>query len=334
MPLEALRHDVTPAGLHYVLVHYDIPFVDADAWQLTVGGVVQRTLTLDLEAIRSLPRSSMVVTLECAGNGRALYDPRPVSQPWLLEAVGTAEWTGTPLRSVLAQSGIDERAMSVAFEGLDRGVEGETEQNYERGLTLEDALDGDVLLAYEMNGAPLPPQHGYPLRLVVPGWYGMASVKWLSRIEVLDHPFEGYQNQVSYRRRLTEDDPGRPVERMQVRSLMAPPGHPAFLPRTRHLMPGRVTLEGRAWSGAGAITRVEVSDDGSTWSDSMLDPQVSARAWRRWSFEWEARPGSYELSSRATDATGAMQPTTAEWNVGGYANNASQRVPVVVAPAD
>ena len=206
------------------------------------------------------------------------------------------------------------------------------EQAYERGLSLEDALAPDVLLAYEMNGAPLPAQHGHPLRLIVPGWYGMASVKWLSRIEVLDRPFEGYQNLVSYRRRRIEDEAGVPLDLMQVRSLMVPPGIPSFLPRTRHLTPGHVTLEGRAWSGAGAIARVEVSvDGGSTWSEAELDPAASAHAWRRWSFAWDATLGEHELSARATDETGATQPETADWNLGGYANNSWQRIPVLVA---
>jgi sulfane dehydrogenase subunit SoxC len=332
MPLEALALDRTPAGLHYVLVHYDIPFVDEDIWRLDVAGVVRQPLTLDLAAIRAFPKASHTVTMECAGNGRALYEERAVSQPWLLEAVGTAEWAGTPLRSVLEQAGLADGAKHIAFEGLDRGVEGGDEQSYERGLSLEDALAPDVLLAYEMNGAPLPPQHGHPLRLVVPGWYGMASVKWLSRIEVLDHPFEGYQNLVSYRRRDREDDPGQPLERMQVRSLMVPPGHPSFLPRTRHLEPGPVTLEGRAWSGAGPIVRVEVSiDGGSTWSDATLDAPRAPHVWRRWTFEWGAEIGEHVLATRATDEAGATQPETAEWNLGGYANNAWQRIPIIVA---
>ncbi len=335
MPLEALALDRTPVGLHYVLVHYDIPFVDEGAWRLDLGGAVLRPLSLDLEAIRALPKTSHTVTMECAGNGRALYEERPVSQPWLLEAVGTAEWTGVPLRSVLEQAGVGEDATHIAFEGLDRGIEGGVEQSYERGLSIENALAPDVLLAYEMNGAPLPPQHGHPLRLVVPGWYGMASVKWLSRIAVLDHPFEGYQNRVSYRRRLNDDDPGQPLERMHVRSLMVPPGHPSFLPRSRHLAQGPATLQGRAWSGAGSITQVEVSDDGgNTWSSAQLEPSGSAHAWRAWSFAWDATPGDHELVSRATDDAGARQPITADWNTGGYANNAWQRIPVVVTSPD
>jgi sulfane dehydrogenase subunit SoxC len=331
MPLEALRYDHTPIGLHYLLIHYDIPPVDPATWRLRVEGSVRRALGLTVEDLRAFPARTVAVTMECAGNGRALHAPRPVSQPWLLEAVGTAAWTGVPLRAVLEEAGLADDAVSVAFQGLDRGIEGGIEQRYERGLSRDEALGEDVLLAYEMNGVPLPPQHGFPLRLVVPGWYGMASVKWLARIEALDTPFEGYQNQVAYRWRGHEDDPGTPLSRMAVRSLMVPPGIPAFLPRTRHLPAGPVMLEGRAWSGSGQITRVELSTDaGRIWSDAALAAEAPPHAWRAWSFAWDAEPGNHELCSRATDATGATQPLTAAWNAGGYTNNAVQRLPVEV----
>ena len=176
---------------------------------------------------------TLAVTMECAGNGRAALSPRPLSQPWLLEAVGTAEWTGTPLRGLLEEAGVDEGAAEVLFRGADRGVEGGEEQQYERSLPLAEALREEVLLAYAMNGEPLPPQHGFPLRLVVPGWYGMTSVKWLERITVLDRPFEGYQQARGYRLRQTPEEAGEPVSRMVPRSLMVPPGIPDFATRER-----------------------------------------------------------------------------------------------------
>ena len=154
------------------------------------------------------------MTLECAGNGRALLSPRPVSQPWLLEAVGTAEWTGTPLSGLLEAAGVAEDAVEVVFRGLDRGIEGGEVQNYERSLSLSDALRDEVLVAWAMNGEPLPPQHGFPARLIVPGWYGMTSVKWLDRITVLDQPFDGYQQTRSYRLRQTPDEPGKALSRV------------------------------------------------------------------------------------------------------------------------
>jgi DMSO/TMAO reductase YedYZ molybdopterin-dependent catalytic subunit len=326
---------VTPAGLHYLLVHYDIPVVDAASWRLSIDGRVGRELSLSLEALRSRPAVTQAVTMECAGNGRARLAPRPLSQPWLLEAVGTAEWTGTPVRGLLEEAGVQEGAAEVLFRGLDRGVEGDEEQQFERSLPLAEALRDEVLLAYAMNGEPLPPQHGFPLRLVVPGWYGMTSVKWLERITVLDGPFEGYQQARGYRLRQTPDDDGEPVSRMLPRSLMVPPGIPDFRTRERMLEPGPCTLRGRAWSGFGPVKRVEVSTDGgATWSDARLGPQVSEWAWRRW--EWDldlSEPGAYELCCRATDSADKVQPLEAPWNLGGYANNEVQRVPVVVTRA-
>ena len=332
LPLEALAHEVTPIGLHYLLIHYDIPIVDAGAWRLSVGGRVERELSLSLEDLRERPAVTRAVTLECAGTGRAALSPRPVSQPWLLEAVGTAEWSGVPLAGLLEEAGIGDGAVEVLFSGLDRGFEGGVLQRYERSLTLEDALREEVLLAHAMNGQPLPPQHGFPLRLVVPGWYGMTSVKWLERITVLDEPFDGYQQARSYRLRQAPGDDGEPVTRMVPRSLMVPPGVPDFATRERRLELGPCTVRGRAWSGLGDVERVEVSTDGgASWSDARLGDRRSAWAWRGWEWDWEPRePGAYELCCRATDAAGNAQPLEAPWNLGGYANNSVQRVPVVV----
>ncbi len=330
-PLEGLRYPLTPAGLHYLLIHYDIPAVDPDGWRLEVGGAVRHPAALSLKELRSRPSVSLPVTLECAGNGRALLSPRPISQPWLAEAVGTAEWTGTPLRSILEQAGPQGGAVEVLFTGLDRGVEGGVEQDYERSLPLGEAMREEVLLAYEMNGQALLPQHGFPLRLIVPGWYGMTHVKWLARITLLTEPFEGYQQARGYRIRDSEEDPGTPVTRIRPRSLMVPPGFPDFLTRARFLDTGPCSLEGRAWSGLGPIVRVEVSvDGGATWFDAELGDAPSPFAWREWSFVWEATPGEHELRCRATDATDATQPLEPPWNVGGYENNAVQRVRVTV----
>src|SRR3712207_1412447 len=267
MPLEALRHEVTPVGLHYLLVHYDIPIVDPATWRLTLG-----EMELTLAEIEARPAVTRPVTMECAGNGRAKLAPRPVSQPWLLEAVGTAEWTGTPLAPLLEEAGLLDDAVDVVFTGLDAGVEAGLPQRYERALSVADALGPDVLLAYAMNGVDLPPQHGFPLRLLVPGWYGMTSVKWLHAITVVDEPYAGYQNVTAYRLRTDKDDPGEPVTRMVPRSLLTPPGVPDFMTRRRFLPAGEVTLSGRAWSGYGPIERVEVSvDGGASWAPAGLD---------------------------------------------------------------
>src|SRR6187402_578482 len=227
MPLEALRYPVTPVGLHYLLIHYDVPVVEPETWRLTVRG--ERELVLGLEELRARPAAEVTVTMECAGNGRAKLDPRPVSQPWLLEAVGTARWRGTPLGPLLEEAALAEGAVEVLFTGADEGREGGIDQHFQRSLSIEDAFTSDALLAYEMNGVPLPPQHGFPLRLIVPGWYGMTSVKWLTRIDVLDEPFGGYQQSQGYRLRQHEDEEGDPLNRMLPRSLMVPPGRPEFL---------------------------------------------------------------------------------------------------------
>ena len=333
MPLEALAYDVTPVGMHYLLIHYDVPRVDASSWRLEVDGHVAHPLSLSLDDLRARETVSADITFECAGNGRALLDPRPISQPWVLEAVGTGTWTGVPLAALLADAGIGDGAVEVLFTGLDRGVEGEVEQAYQRSLPLADALADDVLLAFGMNGGPLPPQHGFPLRLVVPGWYGMTNVKWLSRITLLDESFTGYQNARGYRFRRDPDEEGTAVTRMAVRSLMVPPGIPDFGTRRRFAEATAQVIEGRAWSGAGAIESVEVSDDGgATWQAANVEPASGPHAWQRWTFDW--RPGAageYELCCRATDSVGNRQPADPPWNLGGYANNAVQRVPVAVA---
>src|SRR5262249_26727921 len=221
------------------------------------------------------------VTMECAGNGRARLEPRPVSQPWLVEAVGTAEWTGVPLRDVLATAGPESTGVDVVFTGSDHGVERGVEQDYQRSLTVAEATEPDVLLAYAMNGAPLAPQHGYPVRLVVPGWYGMAHVKWLSRIEVIGESFTGFQQTVAYRSRQDADEIGDPVTRIAPRALMIPPGFPDFMSRARVVYAGSVELEGRAWSGRSAVARVDVSvDGGRSWAPAELDPPDDHRwAW-------------------------------------------------------
>ena len=334
MPLEALDWPLTPAGLHYLLIHYDIPRVDSAAWSLQVGGRVDRPLTLSLAELRARPPRTIAVTMECAGNGRARLEPRPVSQPWLVEAVGTAEWTGTPLRPLLEEAGLRDDVVEIVFTGLDHGMEGGIEQDYERSLAVAEASSDDVILSYEMNGQPLLPQHGFPLRLVVPGWYGMTNVKWLARITAVTEPFAGFQQAEGYRMLRDRDDPGTPVTRMAPRALMVPPGFPDFMTRRRFVGVGPCQIRGRAWSGNAPVTRVQVSADlGTTWFDATLDDaDLGPYAWRAWSWTWEpSTPGDYELWCRARDAAGNEQPVTADWNVKGYANNEVQRVPVTVA---
>ena len=329
--LEGLRHDITPIGLHYVLVHYDVPDVDVARWALGVEGEVATPLSLDLDALRAYPTVTLPVTLECAGNGRAHLEPRPVSQPWLDGAVGTAEWTGVRLRDVLEDAGPTDRAVDVVFTGADHGIERGVEQDYARGLSLAQALRPEVLLAYEMNGQPLPPQHGFPLRLLVPGWYGMASVKWLTSVRVIDREYDGFQNAVAYRFKQSMDEAGEPVSTIAPRALVAPPGFPDFGSRRRIADAGRIELHGRAWSGRGRVSAVEVSTDGgATWAPAELGPAEGDFAWRSWTFGWDAGPGDHELCVRAADDSGAIQPLQPAWNAQGMANNGVQRVAVHV----
>ena len=329
MPLEAMRYDLTPTGLHYLVAHWDIPVLDAASWRLEVGGHVGRTLAFSLDELRARPAETITITLECAGNGRGWLRPRPVSLPWLGEATATAEWRGVPLRDVLADSGLGPDALEVVFRGADGGIQGETEQVYARSLCVADAIRPEVLLAYEMNGRALEPQHGFPLRLVVPGWYGMASVKWLTSIDVVSEPFAGFQQAIAYRYQADADDTGKPVERQRVRALMVPPGFPDFFSRRRFVRPGAVELFGRAWSGHGAIEQVEVAVDGE-WADATLGPAAARFAWRGWTFHWDAAPGEHELACRARDAAGHVQPLDPPWNYQGMGNNVVQRVPVTV----
>jgi DMSO/TMAO reductase YedYZ molybdopterin-dependent catalytic subunit len=249
----------------------------------------------------------------------------------MVEAVSTAEWTGTTLAGVLRDAGVKSEAAELVFTGLDRGVQGDEIQDYQRALSLEDATGEEVLLAYEMNGRPLEPQHGYPLRLLVPGWYGMASVKWLCRIEATAKAFTGYQMVSTYRYSQTAEDSGAPVDLIRPRALMIPPGIPDFLTRTRLLEAGTITLSGRAWAGRVAVSGVQVSTDGGvTWGEAEIGPAVAPYAWRPWSYEWGARPGFHELCVRARDEKGNVQPVGQNWSYQGMGNNMAQRVPAIV----
>ena len=331
---ELLRLPFTPLGAHYVLTHFDVPTLNANDYTLAVGGLVSNPARISLDTIKSLSQVDQAVTMECAGTGRASLQPRPVYVPWTDTDVGTFQWTGTPLAPILKQAGLLDGAVEVLFTGWDRGVDLGVEHAYERSLPIEDALRPEVMLAWAANGQPLPPEHGYPLRLIVPSWYGMASVKWLRAITVLGEPFQGVQQAQVYRYQTGPDDPGLPVREKRVMSLLSPPGIPDLLSRWRFIPPGPVTLQGVAWSGGGQVTGVEfTTDGGSTWQSTDIESISSdPYAWVRWSTTWQASEGTYKLGCRATDASGATQPLDPQsiWNYQGNAINAVKWVGAVV----
>ena len=326
MPLEALRHDVTPVGLHYLLVHFDIPHTDASTWKLELGGLVTNRASFSIEELKRLPAKTLRVTMECAGNGRGQLSPRYPSVPWLEEGVSTAEWTGVPLREIVVPR---ENATQLVFHGADRGIDAGVEHHFARSLSVADAMDADVLVAYGMNGAALPPQHGAPLRLIVPRWYGMASVKWLRAIEAIDRPFDGLQQARSYHFRRVAGEQGEPCTRMRVNSLMAPPGIPDFYTRRRIVRAGPVEIVGRAWSGYAPVERVEFAVDGH-WSPAIVADERHAHGWKLWRFAWSAVPGEHEIACRATDAAGNVQPLEPPWDLTGFGNNGVQRIHITV----
>ena len=313
--LEALSGDVPPTGLHFVRSHFAMP---DHPGTLTIGGEVRNPLTLSLDDLRRRPAVTLANTLECAGNGRAFLDPPAPGEPWLLGAVGTAEWTGTPLAGLLAEAGVAPGAVEILFRGADSGTPGGLDHAiaFERSLPLP--VTPDTIVAYVMNGRPLPAEHGAPFRLVVPGWYGVASVKWLVEVRAIATPFRGFYQADRY----VID--GAPLDEMAPRAVIAAPGDGATIP------PGPAVIRGYAWSGRTTVDRVEVSvDGGATWSEATLGP-VRDRAWRTWDMPWEPRTGQATLLARATDGRGERQPLEQVWNALGYRNNAAQPVTVEV----
>lgn len=329
--LETLRHDITPVGAHYLLNHFDIPFVEqAKDWTLTIDGEFETQGELTLDELMSFPETSTVVTLECAGNGRGLLSPRWPSQPWTHEAVGTAKWTGTALSNLLDHAVPKQSCDTLVFLGADEGVAGGDRHHYGRSLSLQQAIDSKALIVWSMNDMPLTPQHGFPLRLIVPGWYGMASVKWLTRIIAQSKPFDGHQQVKTYWIKDKHGEKVEPITTIKVRSLLIPPGIPDWATRRRLVDAGKITLHGRAWSGAGIpVEKVEVAIDGD-WQLAQLETASSTYAWSSWHHEWTATSGKHRLSCRATDADGQVQPVEAQWEYSGFCNNACQHVDVWV----
>lgn len=330
--LEQQRDVLTPNDRFYVRNHFDVPELAPDTWTLTVDGLVDRERRWTHGELLALPAHTLPATLECAGNGRSGLHPPVAGEPWGYGAVSTAEWTGASLCDVLDWSGVRDGTLEIVVEGADSGQVPDVGGvfNYARSMPLDQAIHPDVLLAYRMNGEPLPADHGYPVRLIVPGWYGMGSVKWVRRITAVAEPFRGFYQVDRYVIPL-DGEPDReplPLRDMEVRSVIARPTD------GETLKPGSHKIEGFAWSGIAPPERIEVSvDGGATWRDAEWTSDIERYAWRSWSYEWVATStGTVELLSRTTDARGRTQPLEQHRNTLGYCNNAAQRVTVTLAP--
>jgi DMSO/TMAO reductase YedYZ molybdopterin-dependent catalytic subunit len=325
MPFGQLAGFFTPNDQFYIRAHFPVPEIDPASWRLRLEGEVREARVWSLEDLRKLPATTVPATLECAGNSRVFLVPKVKGTQWELGAVGNAEWTGVSLGEVLRVTGLKEGALEVVLEGADSGAISDPPKpagkiHYARSVPLGKALEG-VLLAYEMNGEPLTPAHGFPLRAVVPGWYGMAAVKWLQRIVVTDRPYNGYYQTVDYAF-WQRDAAGVhlvPITEMQVKAAIARPGvNEVIAAGTSY----KVT--GAAWTAEAEIVKVELSTDGgSSWQTASLGKEKARNSWRLWEYDWSVppAPGRRVLLARATDSRGRAQPMERDPDRGSYEIN-------------
>jgi DMSO/TMAO reductase YedYZ molybdopterin-dependent catalytic subunit len=325
MPFETAEGFITPTKTFYVRTHFPIPKIDRDAWWLHVEGEVEKPFAINYEELVKLQSRTIPVTLECAGNNRNFLEPKVKGVQWGLGAVGTAEWTGVPLSVLLDRAVIRPNAREVVLEGADHGMLDDPksppgELTFARSIPLDKARS-DVLLAYRMNGEHLPPEHGFPLRAIVPGWYAMASIKWLQRIIVTDQPFTGYYQTLDYAywKRRGNIAELNPLAEMQVKAEIAKPSQGETVPAN-----SSVRVYGAAWASDGEIAKVELSTDGgSTWNEAKLLGKSIQNAWRLWEFDWQTpgMPGKRILVARATDSLGRTQPVERDRDRGTYMIN-------------
>jgi sulfite oxidase len=332
-PVEYFNTWLTPVPHFFVRNHMHEPTeLNADSWQLTIGGEVEKPLTVTLAELSKLETHSVVNTLECAGNGRSLHRPQVPGIQWGKGAVSTARFSGPRLRDVLQRAGVKANGKHVMFRGLDE-VPGKVPP-FIRSIPIEKALDADTLVATHMNGAPLTKHHGFPARALVPGWIGAASCKWLTEIKVLESEFVGNFMSPGYRFPNQPVKPGDAVKPedthvvtgLNVKSVISGPLDGASLKA------GRVVVHGAAWAGEADIVKVEVSiDGGASWTPAALGHDQARYAWRLWSYEWKAKGGDYNILSRATDSQGRTQPNDPAWNPSGYLHNAVDQVKIHVS---
>jgi DMSO/TMAO reductase YedYZ molybdopterin-dependent catalytic subunit len=325
MPFSSLDGFITPNESFYVRCHFPIPEMAVSGWRLKVEGEVETPFELDYDQLLAMESRTIAATLECAGNNRLFLEPKVKGVQWGLGAVGNANWTGVPLSAVLDRAKVKSGAVEVILEGADEGeIANPPRPNgiirYARSLPLEKALR-DVLLVHTMNGQKLPVSHGFPLRAIVPGWYAMASVKWLHRILVTDQPFAGYYQSIDYTywKRAAGLPTLAPLAEQQIKAEIAQPENGGTVPAGT-----TVKVHGAAWSSDADITKVEISvDSGTTWHNTKLLADSVKNAWRLWEYDWRtpATPGKQTLLARATDSRGRVQPFDRDADYGTYVIN-------------
>ncbi|NEW09060.1 sulfite oxidase [Paenibacillus sp. SYP-B3998] len=326
----SLSSRITPENLFYIRNHFPYPNVDIRSWGLCIKGCVHREIYFRYDDLLKMPQVTLAVTLECAGDKRSLFYPKVRGEQWGLGAISHAVWMGVRLVDLLHLAGIQMNVREVTFEGMDKGVRTDMPGifSYKRSLPLEHALNPDTIIALYMNGKPLPYRHGYPARLIVPGWYGMASVKWLHRITLIQEQFQGPFQVVDYvyNRNLLTSSSSNPVTTIRLNSTIARPLDQEVLAK------GENWVSGTALSGEDPVVLVEIStDNGKTWFPTSWLELHEPYSWRRWSWKWHVNDsGTYDIKVRATDAAGNIQGDKADWNVKGYGYNAIQHIRVYV----
>ena len=327
-PIHALRSEPTPTDSFYVRNHFDVPLENADRYKIRITGAVAFPKEYSLNDLKEFPEKNLSIVMECAGNGRSSMNPKIIGTPWDLGAISQAEFSGTSLFHILKEATLADDIREIKFSGADRGIlhTGETE-NYIRSLPVEVAQHPDTMLVWKMNGQELTPHHGYPLRLIVPGWYGMASVKWLNEITALTQPFDGFFQAQEYVYVGEEGIPDQtPVTKMRIRSIITHPETGMIIGN------GSINLSGVAWSGEGTVEKVDLSfDQGENWVETSLEPSLTSYDVARWEYDWHPTGrGRYLIISKATDTSGRTQPLNPIWNKGGYGNNTVHQIEVRV----
>ncbi len=331
VPLVNLSEATKPSGNHFIRNHYKVPVIERDEWSLSVTGSVDNSLEISYDYLVEMPSIEVTALMECAGNSRSIVHPRVPGVQWGHGAIGTACWKGVPVYKVLEKAKLRQSASEVVFSGYDGdkvSISQDTSR-YAISVPLAKLLDPTTILAYSMNGNVIPKNHGYPVRLIVPGWYGMTSVKWVTGMKVIDSPNSGvYEREYSLYLGFNGDsvNVAQRVTELKVKSLISNPASGSVIGLTRQ------EVNGLSWSGAGCVTKVEVSfDNNRTWHQAEVEEPSFPYSAQRWKFEWEPpEVGHYLIRSRATDSNGNIQPFVADWNYRGLQVNSVHCVPVVV----